>query len=554
MLKKLKFLNELQHRFSVLLVGMLLMMPHAYAQEIRISTDRQDIKIGEQIEYEISVETPASEVVQFPEGQSFVPLELVRSTAIDTFRENEKMRLVKRFFLTQFDSGAYTIPRQRIFIGGHPQLTDSVLVNVHTVPVDTLQQPLYDIKTMTQTEKPSVLSKKGWLALGIVLVLALMALLIYLFVFRAKKLTNEEKRRKLPPFERAIQDLRNLQNSKYLIESRHKEYYSELTDIVREYLEDEVHILAKESTTDELLENITLRQEAGRLNLTNETVTNLKQVLRTADLVKFARNKPSDAVAESDRAIIEDVVVKTKEALPEPTVEERMKNEAYLEALAAKKQKQRNRIVRLSAAGVLVLIVGAFIAFYGWNNLKDRVLGNYTRELYEGRWVDSHYGFPPTYLATPEALQRVQTYNIAGYEDKIAQQYVFDFGSINSDLYIMTSVITFKKEDPQSDEKMTIDADLVNNTILRLIEKAGGQNITTLSEEYTTSKGAKGIKLFGKMTLNNKHGKPFQAGYELYSFTENGALQQLFITYNDHDKMANEIAERIVYSLEFKTE
>ena len=50
--------------------------------------------------------------------------------------------------------------------------------------------------------------------------------------------------------------LKKLENSKYLIQDEYKQYYSELTGIVRSYLEEDVHVSALESTTDQLIEKL----------------------------------------------------------------------------------------------------------------------------------------------------------------------------------------------------------------------------------------------------------------------------------------------------------
>lgn len=526
-----------------------------YAQEIYIATDRQSIKIGEQIEYEISVETLKEDSVQFPEGQTFMPLEMVRSSAVDTFRKNEKIRLVKRFYLTQFDSGAYIIPQQRIFINGTSQLTDTVLVNVRSVPFDTLQQPLFDIKPITQPPRPKTLDKTTYKIIVLLLCLMATSLGVYWFFFRRKKLAKEEKKSKLPPFEKAIQDLKELQNSRYLIQSQYKEYYSELTRIVIEYIEKEIHISAKENTTNELLDKISLLQVAGKLNLNDEVIKSLKQVLSTADLVKFAKNKPTDTTAENDRTVIENVVRKTKEALPEPSEEDKMKDKSYLEAMKKQQKKRRSKIIIISSVSIFLFVFGIFGTLYGWQNLKNKIIGNYTLELYQGRWVQSQYGFPPTTISTPEVLQRIHMQSITGYEDKIAKQYTFDFGDIHSDLYIFTNIVTFKNENSENpQQKIVLNAETINEFALKQIENVGAENMTTMEEQYTTKSGAKGIKLYGNMTLNNKKGKPFLVAYQLYTFAENNALQQLLITYNAKDDNAKKIAERVVHSLDFKKE
>ena len=535
----------------------LLAFPMLYAQEVKVETNTKNIKIGEQIQYKVSVETPADTPVSFPEGQTFAPLEMVKTRAADTLRDGGKYRLVKEYYLTQFDEGKYTIPSQKIRINNKDYFTDSLLVEVHTVAIDTLKQPLYDIKPIQEVKKP--FTSYGWILTIIAAVLLLLIVAFVYFVFiRKKKFPFLQTQKKLPPFDRAIQDLKELQNSKYLIQSQHKEYYTRLTDIVKAYLEEEVHILAKESTTDELLTKINLLQEKGKLNLNQETITNLKRVLQTADLVKFAKNKPSDDNAEYDRETIENVVIKTKEAIPLEPTDEQAINEARQKALALKRQKRKKLLIRIGVGILLFFLLGGVGLYFGYRTLKNWLFNPYVAELNEGKWVTSDYGYPITELTTPKVLMRKQIVDITGFKPIIHSQSTFYFGSLNSELYIMTNIITFVKEtggnsSERGDGNISLDSQLVNEIVLAQLDKAGAKNITTLQEEYTTPAGVKGMKVFGEMTLPDKNGNPFKANYELYSFTENGALQQLLITYiNDFNAKA--IAKRVVNSIAFKTE
>ena len=535
----------------------LLAFPMLYAQEVKVETNTKNIKIGEQIQYKVSVETPADTPVSFPEGQTFAPLEMVKTRAADTLRDGGKYRLVKEYYLTQFDEGKYTIPSQKIRINNKDYFTDSLLVEVHTVAIDTLKQPLYDIKPIQEVKKP--FTSYGWILTIIAAVLLLLIVAFVYFVFiRKKKFSFLQTQKKLPPFDRAIQDLKELQNSKYLIQSQHKEYYTRLTDIVKAYLEEEVHILAKESTTDELLTKINLLQEKGKLNLNQETITNLKRVLQTADLVKFAKNKPSDDNAEYDRETIENVVIKTKEAIPLEPTDEQAINEARQKALALKRQKRKRLLIRIGVGILLFFLLGGVGLYFGYRTLKNWLFNPYVAELNEGKWVTSDYGYPITELTTPKVLMRKQIVDITGFKPIIHSQSTFYFGSLNSELYIMTNIITFVKEtggngSEQGNGNISLDPQLVNEIVLAQLDKAGAKNITTLQEEYTTPAGVKGMKVFGEMTLPDKNGNLFKANYELYSFTENGALQQLLITYiNDFNAKA--IAKRVVNSIAFKTE
>lgn len=535
----------------------LLAFPMLYAQEVKVETNTKNIKIGEQIQYKVSVETPADTPVSFPEGQTFAPLEMVKTRAADTLRDGGKYRLVKEYYLTQFDEGKYTIPSQKIRINNKDYFTDSLLVEVHTVVIDTLKQPLYDIKPIQEVKKP--FTSYGWILTIIAAVLLLLIVAFVYFVFiRKKKFPFLQTQKKLPPFDRAIQDLKELQNSKYLIQSQHKEYYTRLTDIVKAYLEEEVHILAKESTTDELLTKINLLQEKGKLNLNQETITNLKRVLQTADLVKFAKNKPSDDNAEYDRETIENVVIKTKEAIPLEPTDEQAIYEARQKALALKRQKRKRLLIRIGVGILLFFLLGGVGLYFGYRTLKNWLFNPYVAELNEGKWVTSDYGYPITELTTPKVLMRKQIVDITGFKPIIHSQSTFYFGSLNSELYIMTNIITFVKEtggnsSERGDGNISLDPQLVNEIVLAQLDKAGAKNITTLQEEYTTPAGVKGMKVFGEMTLPDKNGNSFKANYELYSFTENGALQQLLITYiNDFNAKA--IAKRVVNSIAFKTE
>lgn len=538
----------------------LFVFPTLHAQEVKVVTSTKNIKIGEQIEYKISVQAPVDAAVVFPEGQTFGALEMVKTNPTDTLKEAGKFRLEKAYYLTQFDEGKYTIPQQKIQISHKDFYTDSLLVEVHNVAVDTLKQPLYDAKPIAEVTSPS--SSHLWLWIVGIVALLLTAAALYFFVFRKKKLSAEEERKKLPPFERAIQDLKDLQNSKYLIESQHKAYYTRLTDIVKEYLEDEVHILAKESTTDELLAKINDLQQTGKLHLSAETISNLKRVLQNADLVKFAKSKPSDNNAEYDRETIENVVIKTQEAIPVIQPEDQINEQNQLLIEGAKRRQQPNTIITRWKKRIIISlcsIVLFFIFVVTYNSIRLKYFTMYAR-YDKMEWVTSDYGYPITELTTPEILIRKQIVDIAEYKSIIDKQYTFYYGSLNSPLYIMTNIITFKKDAqntaPQQegqDSGLTLDPKKVNEIVLSQLDKAKAKNITTLTEEYTSPSGAKGMKVFGKMSIPDEKGNYFNASYELYSFTENNALQQILITYiNETD--ADKIAQRVINSIVFKTE
>ena len=89
--------------------------------QVSSSIDTTQIRIGEEIIYSIQVEADSTALVLFPEGQSFTPLEVIDSYDIDTTRLQDKIRLIKKYGLTQFDSGSYTLPSCLLYTSPSPR-------------------------------------------------------------------------------------------------------------------------------------------------------------------------------------------------------------------------------------------------------------------------------------------------------------------------------------------------------------------------------------------------------------------------------------------------
>ncbi len=513
---------------------------------ITSKVDTTNIKIGEQIHFTVTVDVDSTAQVFFPEGQTFSPLETVEAFKTDTTRKKDRITLQKIYALTQFDSGSYVLPAQRIEINGAGFFTDSLKVDVATVPVDTVNQKMYDIKPLISVQKSN---SAFWKILLIVLLIAGIAGgLIYWFIIRKKPLTEEEKVALLPPLDRALLELKRLENSKYLIQDKYKVYYSELTAIVRSYLEEEVHISALESTTSELIQKLELLQDAGELKLQDNTIKQFEKILQTADLVKFARSKPLTTVAEQDRKAIEEIVVKTKEALPEPTEEDLLEQEEYQEVIAQKKRKKK--IISIASAAAIVLLVSlvGLISYLGPSYVWDTITGHPTKTLLEGEWVSSSYGYPPIMVETPEVLVRQEVKLPPDAKANIKELQAFMYRSKKGLLTIGTTSTTLNKpEEP--------DFNQVVEQILQNFEDQGAKNIITKQEEFMTVSGVKGIKVFGRGKFAVPDSKELVSGqYTIILFGGNGFQQQLILSWLDKDTYAEEIVNRIIGSLEVKTE
>mgnify|MGYP000411230922 CR=1 FL=1 len=542
-------------RFGFLFFLFSLFSVVSFSQQVSSSIDSTTIKVGEQITYNIQVELDSTNLVVFPEGQTFLPLEMIESYAVDTTKRNDKFQLIKKYGLTQFDSGAYTIPRQKIIIGSRTVFTDSIKVEVNTIEVDTTKQPLYNIKPIIGVDKST---SKWWIyVLIILLVLGLVGFLLYWFIWREKPLSEEEKVALLPPYERAKLALQALDNTDYLENEEIKEYYSELTGIIRIYLNEKVYDHALESTTEELINRLYLLKEGNQIDLSKEDIINIDNILRRADLVKFAKSKPDIALAQIDRNTIDVEIDHVKESLPEPTEEELLADLKYQEELA---HKQKRKKIIITVAISVFLLIGTFVGFgihYGFDYVKDSILGHPSKELLEEKdWVTSEYGAPGITITTPKVLERKLVELPEALKGKV-QVLTFGYGGLSSNLDILVSSSKYASSEPpgqgqgESQKEPEINLNEAAGKVVDNLEKNGVVNIITLNEQFITPNGQEGIKTYGTADFPMPISGELEKGnYVVLGFTAENLLQQVILIWKQDDVYADQIIDRILNSIE----
>ncbi|KAB1156000.1 hypothetical protein [Flavobacterium luteum] len=529
---------------------LLLFSTALFAQKATVFIDTTKNKIGAEFKLTIKAVVDTSSKVVFPTTKNFGLLEVIRSYAIDTIKNNDKYELIKKYGLTQFDTGRFTIPRIPILINNKPFFTDSIAVEVSNVVVDTLKQKMFDIKPIAEAS-----SSKSWIwkLLLVLLLLAGVGAFVYWWLkIRQKKKIEAEAFK--TPIERATSLLNTLEKKELWQKGEIKAYYSELTDIARNYIEEAIEIPAMECTTAELIEAIRKASQKKKMALSKETIENLEQVLRQADLVKFAKSKPLDFEITEDRKKIEKSIIILDKSIPviEENQDELLLNELQRKE-QIKKQLQKKRKSRILTAVGIVLgaIIGLFIFFVitkGFDFVKDNILGNQSKELLEGEWVYSEYGNPSVAIETPKVLKRVDLTNTLPKEGLalIKDMQSFAYGSLISDFYLMVSTVNYKQQ---------AEVDLSNalESSLKMIELQGGQNMIVKQEEFNTKQGIKGIKGYGTFSRINMLTKTSsKIYYEIVLFSQNEGLQQIFIMHEEGDQYANQISERILNSVELK--
>ena len=522
----------------------------AQQKQVQTSIDTTKNKIGAEFKLTLKTNVDTLSKVVFPNVKNFGALEVIQSYPIDTIKKNDRYELVKKYGLVQFDSGKYTIPSVRILINSKAFLSDSLNVEVANVEVDTLKQKMYDIKDIAPADNSI---GDWWKWLLVLLIIAGLGALVYWYVKKHKEKKEEAEIYKTP-IEKATNLLNTLEKKELWQRGEIKEYYSELTDIVRIYIEEAIEVPAMESTTSELIQALKIASLKKKMELSKETIDNLFTVLKQADLVKFAKSKPLDFEITEDRKKIERAIVTLDKSIPVvvETDDDMLLNEMQRhEQLKKELKQQRQKRIQITVVSVLLLFFVTttfFIVTKGFDYVIDNVFGNSSKELLESEWIQSDYGNPAVRIETPEVLKRVDLTKTLPSNGMalIKEMQSFAYGSLADNFYIMVSTLKYKKEG-EIDLSKSLDG------ALQSIESQGAQNMIVKQEEFETKEGIKGIKGYGTFSkIDDVIKNSAKLYYEVLLFSQDGGLQQIIIFHEEGDTYANEISERILSSVELQ--
>ena len=308
----------------------------AQRASVQATVQPTEIMIGEQALINLKVITPKDKTIQFPvyEKELIPGIEVIAMLSPDTTIENNVMTLNFKYVVTSFDSTLYHVPSIPVFDGTDtlfsnsfglkvtsPQLTDSTLAYLERInkgetdSIDFNQLQLNDIKTVRKapfvwTDYLWVL----WIVLGIMLFLAVIGVVIYMVLKKKRKGYFFNPPVVLPAHVRAVRELDKLKEEKIWQQGREKEFYSRLTDIRRSYIYEREGIKAMEMTSGEIL------NEVRKVSDVDSVYDNLKQILSTSDLVKFAKYRPYPD--ENDLSMVNAYFFVNQTREPDPVVAE----------------------------------------------------------------------------------------------------------------------------------------------------------------------------------------------------------------------------------------
>jgi len=285
------------------LIILLLLFCSAKGQDVKVTSvfDSARIYIGDQIKFTVTVDQPDGLKLSIPAFKDTLikNIEILSGPGVDSSRQNGRLRIIQKYLVTSFDSGRYQVPPVFAELKNENGLkrfySDYSLlevIRIRIAPPDTATK-IFDIV------KPYRAPITAGEILPWVLIAAIISALVWLafrYIRKLKKSTGEIETVIIPDPAHiiAFRELEKLREEKLWQKGEVKLYYTRLTEILRQYLENRFSVFSLEMTTSETLDALV---KTGFKK--DGSYTQLKGILTNADLVKFAKYTPEPSEHES---------------------------------------------------------------------------------------------------------------------------------------------------------------------------------------------------------------------------------------------------------------
>lgn len=340
---------------AILAVALFVVSPLRAQVTVTARLDSVQFYVGEQDGLELQVSMPAGGDLQLPvlkEGMELMPnIEIVEMDAPDTVLMNDgnQWQITQRYVITAWDSSLYYLPPMKVMVDSVAYESKSLAFKVYTIDVDTLNAEVFfpprDIQELSYNWGDWKLVVYG--TIGILFLVGLIVGMSILISMGKPIFRLVRRKKKLPPHQVAITEIERIKLQRTWAQEDSKEYYTLLTDALRTYIQDRYGFSAMEMTSTEIIERLTSEGD-------EKSLEELREIFRTADLVKFA--KWSTRVNENDANLVaalqyvnETKLEEDPNAKPEPEV-------------IKETDKQRQMQVGIMRAIIVVAVIGiAFI-------------------------------------------------------------------------------------------------------------------------------------------------------------------------------------------------
>lgn len=273
----------------------------AESVQVIATQDSVDVMQGGLRQIDVEVVQPADMQLRWltdpvSSEQSVVELlpgiEVNWSSVVDTARlGNDRLQLKRTLLVQPWDSGEYVIPGIALVAGSDTFVSKRLSLKVYPANIDTMTtihtwMPAVDQKRHFWDWVPDFIADYWWAYLIGILAIAGAIAGYLLYKKGGIKSALRPAPKPVPPYERAIAQLQVLRNRQLCEKGREKEYYTELTEILRQYLDGRFGINAMEMTTPQIKRAVyaTVSEKSAS--------TMMNDILEMADYVKFARMRP----------------------------------------------------------------------------------------------------------------------------------------------------------------------------------------------------------------------------------------------------------------------
>ena len=324
--------------FSASLLAEEVAAPHMKGQVVQMTgsfleqlQERDSVLIADQVRYGFGLQ-------QVEEGTRFgfaqiedtlmTNIRIVENWRMDTLKVKKQKKgqpglldLRAGITITSFDEGLYILPPLAVLRLSADGVVDTLVfdpqrLEVKTMPVDTATFTPHDIKGQ-MTYPVTFREVAPWVAAGLALV-GLIALVIWLIV-KYRRRNDPEYIHKDPPHIVALRKLDKYRGNAMWVPEKQKDFYSGVTDALREYISDRYGVSAMEMTTAEIFEDM------KATDAPEELLDELKSLFERADFVKFAKFVASDEDNASTLPLAVRFVTATYQADVENAQEEESK-------------------------------------------------------------------------------------------------------------------------------------------------------------------------------------------------------------------------------------
>jgi len=294
---------------SILIIVLSFDSSNSQTISARAFSDKSEYQVGDYINYTIEISHNYDLRVLKPAlGELAKDIDVIKTNDPIVEETQGVKKIIYRFIVSKYDSADVTIPPIPILYQMGKDTTsltvetNSVQFLVRTLPVNA-QLEIKDVK-------PPIVIPMALLTILLIMLAILLLILLALYLYRR----NQKKKRKrverkrvyvIPPHVKALTELHALEDKKLWQQGFIKEYHSGITEIIRRYFEDRFKILALESSTTEIMDQLT------RVVLPENIYRTVSDFLNNADLVKFAKYKPLPSVNEEMMKQAVDIVENT---------------------------------------------------------------------------------------------------------------------------------------------------------------------------------------------------------------------------------------------------